>query len=309
MIVQGINLDTLPEQFQLQNQGLTLLLDGDFNVYRAAATVKTLGTAIRRFYQEVLTEMFLVGVTQCEVFITPSGCAKCNRYWYPTVKKYQDNRANKVHLPLKDPLKHHLMQNPLEYREQGITVCFDDWFEADDSIVTRAYQLGSECVVSSGDKDLRLAPQARWDAKTGSIQPALENQFGYLLLDRIEAAPVKGHGTKFFWWQMLAGDTADNVKGIQKLHGKDCGAIGGYEALDCITDETEAAEFVIRAYAEIQQDALAEAEMLWLRRSEDDSGYKYLMEVVKDTQLRDWLQSLSQYHTEYIKYQLENLND
>lgn len=304
MIVQGINLDTLPDQFQLQNQGLTLLLDGDFGVYKSAATVKTLGTAIRRFYQEVLTEMFLVGVTQCEVFITPSGSAKCNRYWYPTVKKYQDNRTNKVHLPLKDPLKQHLMQNPLEYQDQGITVCFDDWFEADDAIVTRAYQLGSECVVSSGDKDLRLAPQARWDAKTGSIQPALANQFGYLLLDRTEAAPVKGHGTKFFWWQMLAGDTADAVRGLISYEGKGVGAIKAYHLLNEIKTEVEAASLVFEAYASINQNALAEAEMLWLRRYATDSAYEYIRPLLSGT-LAQWCDSLHSYNKEYIQWALE----
>lgn len=308
MQVQGIDLSTLTEQFQYVNQGSVLLYDGDFSVYRASATVKTLKTAIRRFYQEVLTEMFLTGTKECRVFITPSGNAKCNRYWYPSVKRYQDNRKNKVEIPLREPLKQHLISNPTEYHSEGISIVYDYWHEADDLIVQDSYSL-ENCIVSSGDKDLRLSPASRWDAKTGSVQPKLKDRFGYITLDRTEASPVKGHGTKFFWWQMLAGDTADNVKGILKLHGKNCGDIGAYEALQDFTDETECAEWVIQQYANIQQDVLAEAEMMWLRRTPDDSACKYILEVIKDPILREWIQGLGEYHKKYVQHQIQTTQE
>ena len=98
-------LQNLPEQFTLANNNKVLLLDADFLVYRAAAKAAKLETAIRRFYTSVLEHMFLVGVSECRIFLTPTGCAKCQRYHYPTIKPYQEQRSKRAELPLKGPLK------------------------------------------------------------------------------------------------------------------------------------------------------------------------------------------------------------
>jgi len=291
-------------QFESDENGdKVLLLDADFSIYQAAATVKTLKTAIRRFYQLVLTEMFLTGTKKCRVFITPSNCAKCNRYFYPTVKRYQDQRKTRQELPLKGPLKHHLLTNPSEYAEQGITVAASDWFEADDLIIIHAHELGDNGLVSSADKDLRLTPGPWWDMQMGRVV-TIENRYGYLYWDADAPANArcKGRGTAFFWAQMLMGDSADNVKGIQKFEGKLCGPAAAYEALKDIPTESEAANMVCRAYAAIGQNVLAEAEMVWLRRTEDDSAYAYLMEVVTDDAILGWLMQLHEYHNKHLEW-------
>lgn len=302
MIIRGLDLANLGEQLAPANPGKILLLDGDFHCYRSAATVKTLPTAIRRFYQLVLEEMFLLGVQECTVYLTPSGCSKCNRWHLPTVKPYQGQRQARQELPLKGPLKQHLLSNPEEYAAQGITVVGSPVFEADDLIVMDSYALKERCIISSGDKDLWLSPWARLDQVTGEVWAPLDDPYGWIEWDETKAMPVRGHGLKFFWWQMLAGDEADNIKGVRTLRGKLCGKRGAYDAIAPLATAQEAAEFVVGAYASINQDVLAEAEALFLRRHEHDSGYEYIMSVLANPSYRDWLTSLRDYHTQHIQY-------
>ena len=302
MIIRGLDLANLGEQLAPANPGKILLLDGDFHCYRSAATVKTLPTAIRRFYQLVLEEMFLLGVQECTVYLTPSGCSKCNRWHLPTVKPYQGQRQARQELPLKGPLKQHLLSNPGEYAAQGITVVGSPVFEADDLIVMDSYALKERCIISSGDKDLWLSPWARLDQVTGEVWAPLNDPYGWIEWDETKAMPVRGHGLKFFWWQMLAGDEADNIKGIRTLRGKLCGKRGAYDAIASLATAQEAAEFVVGAYASINQYVLAEAEALFLRRHEHDSGYEYIMSVLANPSYRDWLTSLRDYHTQHIQY-------
>lgn len=294
-------LQDLPEQFPLPNKDRVLLLDADFIVYRAVAKAAKLDTAIRRFYTSVLEYMFLVGVKQCRIYITPSGCAKCQRYHYPSVLPYQDNRKNKVELPLKGPLKAHLLRNPTEYSEHGISIGASDWFEADDLIIMHAHELGEFGIVCSDDKDMRLTPYPWWDNKTGQLM-TIPDSYGWM--DVLEGKAV-GHGRAFFWMQMLMGDTADNVRGILTLNGKNCGQMSARDFLKQFNNETDAANAVCRAYAAINQNVLAEAEMMWLRRSEDDSAYAYLMEVVTDDSLRGWIEQLHLYHQSHLAWVME----
>lgn len=294
-------LDDLPEQFPLANSSKVLLLDADFLVYRAAAKAAKLDTAVRRFYTSVLEYMFLTGVKECRIFITPTGCAKCQRYHYPSVKRYQDNRKDKVEMPLKGPLKQHLLDNPTEYSGHGISIGASDWFEADDLIIMNAHELAELGIVCSDDKDMRLTPYPWWDNKTGQLL-TIPDTYGWM--DVVDGKAV-GHGRAFFWMQMLMGDSADHVKGILTLEGKNCGPVGARDFLKGFKNETDAANAVCRAYAAINQNVLAEAEMMWLRRTEDDSAYAYLMEVVTDDSLRGWIQQLHDYHLKHLEWVLE----
>lgn len=307
MMLLDVKLDELPDQFELANTNKILLLDGDFNIYKVAATVKKLDTAIRRFYTMVLTEMFLAGVKECNVYITPTGGAKCDRVHYPTVKVYQSNRKKKAPLPLREPLKQHLIDHPYEYASSGIRICFSNYFEADDLIVMDSYSLGNG-IVSSLDKDLRLSPYSRWNDTAGSIDDKLQDPFGYIYYDSTEAMPLKGHGTKFFWAQMLMGDGADAVKGILTYCDELCGPKRAWDVLGSIETEQEAAETVVKAYASINQNYLAEAECLWLRRSEDDSAYQYIRPLLVSKPLIDWTDALHEYNTQYVSYSKGQLN-
>lgn len=307
MQIRGIDLSGLPEQLQAPAvSDKVLLLDGDFMVYKAAATVKRLDTAIRRFYQLVLEEMFYANVKECLVYLTPTNCAKCGRYLLPTVRPYQAQRTARPELPLKQPLKQHLLSNPNEYSQHGIEVLGSYEYEADDFIVMDSYRFKERCIISSGDKDLRLSPYARLEMPAGTILAGVPDSYGYIAWDDTHSFPIVGQGTKFFFAQLLAGDAADNIKGILTLNGKPCGATKAFEVINPIASAEEAAERVVGAYAAIQQDVLAEAEALFLRRWEGDSAYAYFMEVLTDAKLIQWIKDLKEYHIKYKEWLLGN---
>lgn len=309
-LIRGIDLSTLSAQ--LETPPVTdkvLLLDGDFGVYAAAATCKRLDTAIRRFYTWVLEQCFYANVKECLVYLTPTGCAKCGRYLLPTVRPYQAQRTTRPELPLKQPLKQHLLSNPNEYSQHGIEVLGSYEYEADDLIVMDSYRFGERCIISSGDKDLRLSPYARLEMPSGTILGRVPVDYGYIAWDESHSFPIVGQGTKFFFAQMLAGDAADNIKGILTLNGKPCGATKAFEVINPIATAEEAAERVLGAYATIGQDVLAEAEALWLRRHEQDSAYEYLMSLVTTPEYRSWLTQLRDYHEQYRTYILEQSNE
>lgn len=296
----------LPEQFPPSIPGRVLLLDSDFMCYQAAATVKNLDTAIRRFATLVETQRFLIDAEDVQVHVTPQGCVKCHREWYPTVKVYQDNRTGKPKPPLLHPLR--------------TAVVEQDWLphwsihsslelEADDQLMMSAVLLGDRAVMCSGDKDLNITPGPLWVNYEGRID-YIEDRFGWIKLKQTtNGNKVVGHGTKFFWAQMLMGDQADNVQGIIKLNGRLCGAVGAHNALEDITSESDAAEYILRAYIEARQNPLAEAECLWLRRSLDDSAHAYLSELGLPDYLQHWLDQLHQYHQEVLELKQRERDD
>lgn len=285
----------LPEQFAPAVQGRVLLMDGDFPCYASAATVKTLPTALRRYQTLVETEKFLVNAEMVRVHVTPKGCNKAHREWYPTAQPYQGNRKDKPKPPLLHPLR-----DALSTHEWPDYWSVFEWYdrEADDGLILDAHVLGDRAVMVSGDKDLQLTPGPLWIADEGRID-YIRDRFGWC---KVKGDKIVGHGTKFFWYQMIMGDTADHVKGITRLHGKLAGKVAAHNVLKDITSEADAAEVVLRAYLANKQNPLAEAECLWLRRSLDDTAYRYLSELGLPDYLQQWLDSLNQYHIEVLAF-------
>lgn len=302
MQIGGINLNELGAQLEPPAPSDTvLLLDSDQHIYKAASTVKRLDTAIRRFYQLVLEEKFYTNAKEVRAYITPSDNFKCGRYLLPTVKPYQGQRANREELPLKAPLKAHLIANPHEYAVQGIEIIFDYQAEADDRIIEDSIEFGERGLVSSFDKDMNLCRGPKWNPELGTID-TIDDAYGWIEYDK-SRGKIIGHGTAFFWAQMLMGDSADNVKGILTLGGKVCGPAKTYEFLKDLDSESKAANAVVRAYAEINQNFLAEAECLWLHRHPFDSALDYIHPLLEGD-LQKWAEALHQYNEEYKAWRL-----
>ena len=302
MNIRGVDLTALGNQMQPQDPlDMVLLLDSDQHIYKAASTVKRLDTAIRRFYQLVLEEKFYTNAKEVRAYITPSDNFKCGRYLLPTVKPYQSQRATRKEIPLKAPLKAHLIANPYEYTAQGIEIIFDYHAEADDRIIEDSIDFGERGIVSSFDKDMNLCRGPKWNPEIGTIS-TIDNAYGWIEYDKSKGNIV-GHGTAFFWAQMLMGDYADNVQGILTLGGKLCGPAKAYEFLKDLGSEAEAANAVVRAYAEINQNFLAEAECLWLHRHPFDSAFDYIHPLLEGD-LQKWCESLHAYNEEYKAWQL-----
>lgn len=288
----------LPDQFDRTVQGRTLILDSDFLAYRAATTVKKLATALTRFQTLVETERFVVGAEDVRVHLTPRGCQKCRRFDYPSAKPYQANRDGKPKPVLLEPLRQAIGTH--QWPAHWSIFSWQDR-EADDGMIMDSFTYGASGVVSSGDKDLCLTPHPYWIIDEGRLD-VIENRFGWIKRKEWDKDwKIVGHGTKFFWAQMLMGDDADNVKGILTYKGRTCAKAGAWEALKDVQTEDEAANLVLRAYADIGQDFLAEAQCLWLRRSLDDCAFKYLSELDLHPQLRNWMQLLHEYHQQVLE--------
>lgn len=309
MLLLGVDTSSLKPQFDAIVQGRTLLLDADAACYKAVNNCAKLETAIGRFVKAVLEFQFLANCSDVRIHLTSRRSRKANREWYPTVKPYQGNRKNKPKPPLLEPLRnaiaHHASLEdgkiPVEW-----PVFLHDYWEADDGLVMDSAYYGDRGVVWSEDKDLNISPGPVFDLKTGRTD-YIDNRYGWISECYTDSGKLKakGHGTKFFWWQMLAGDTADNVQGITKLDGKLCGPRGALDLLLPIADENEACNRILWAYAKAGQQFLPEAEVLWLRRHPEDSAYEYIKSLDLDPKLRVWLEDQHQYHQEIFKIKAE----
>lgn len=294
MIVSGLDLSEFDddEEFAVV-PGRTLIIDGDGPCYVAAATVKTLPTAIRRWQMEILTQMFLAECADGEVELTHETSTKAGRYSIKAIKPYQGQRTGPKP-PLLSAVREAVAMH--DNRLPDFSVNMNYTLEADDTMIMRAYVLKENGVIRSDDKDLRMTPYNYWDIKRGIMLPP--DPVGQLWMEETASKRTcKGHSLKFFWAQMLMGDTADNIKGILTLDGKTCADVGAYNALHPIKDINEVANFVIDAYRSINQNPLPEGWLLWLLRWPGDNFWNYLSELqispanrsfLDDCVARDW---------------------
>lgn len=272
----GVDLSTLGDQFQGHVQGRTLIMDGDGPAYVASATVKTLPTAIRKMQEIILTQMFLTKAENCIVHLTANTSHKAGRFNIIAAKPYQGNRTGKAKPPLLEACRQALA-HPLHWLPE-FEVVMNHLLEADDAMIQDAYRLKEHGLIWSDDKDLRMTPYDYWCKKTGTILQA--NGFGSIWLDdSTSTTKCLGVGKKFFWAQMLMGDTADNIQGVKKLNDKLCGAVGAYHYLHPWNDESAAANKVIDAYRAIDQNPIPEGWLLWLLRHDGDTFWTYCNEL------------------------------
>lgn len=268
--------------------GRTVSIDGDALCYRVTAGCAKLETAHRRFITGIYEIMFLTGAEFARVHLTPKGCQKNERHLLLPVKPYQGNRTNKPKPPLLEPLRDTAAS--LFDPKENITVYAHYDVEADDAIMRDAYLI-ENLIVWSEDKDLQIVPCELYNIQTGIVS-RIQDRFGYIKLIKTDSGKdkIKGHGTKFFWTQMLMGDTADNVKGIEKYNGKLCGLVAAYNTLVKCPSEPAAANLVLDGYRAIDQNPIPEGECLWLSRCVGDSfaGYVWSLELSDDN--REFIQ-------------------
>lgn len=152
--------------------------------------------------------------------LTPSESDKGGRYKQALLKKYQDNRTGR-----EKPRMLHVMRDHLATvfpATQWVTC------EADDGMSMAQYAAISEgnedlCIIASKDKDLCMVPGWHMDWDTGELIHV--DEFGWVNLKEkrsssgVVSKKLVGYGQKFFWAQMLIGDTADNISGIPAIPG------------------------------------------------------------------------------------------
>lgn len=157
--------------------------------------------------------------------LTPFTSDKGGRYKQAIQKPYQGNRVDKP-----KPRMLHVMRQWLSDNYRGV-MC--ETCEADDSMAAAQYQAlaaGNRdlSIIASKDKDLDMVPGLHMVWDTGDIiDTAASNNgdFGWVDLKETRSASgsksskLKGYGHKWFWAQMLIGDTADHIAGLPKVTG------------------------------------------------------------------------------------------
>lgn len=146
--------------------------------------------------------------------------------------------------------------------------------EADDLMALEQVQRAGETIICTRDKDLRMVPgwHYGWECgKQPSFGPELVDSKGWLRLN--EKGDVKGVGLKFFFYQMLVGDTVDNIPGCPKV-----GAIKAFGILKDLNTKKEHEEAVKDAYKKVYgEDRYMErleeqSKLLWMIRELDNEG-------------------------------------
>ena len=226
MIVNGIDLDGLADDadaIQIPDPvpGRVVHIDADFLAYMMSAE-KADGTDTKTFddmkHNTVVfadTIKGLAGATHLHMHLTPSTSNKGGRYEQAIQKQYQGNRLDKP--------KPRYLNILREWMNAHFPCTMHQNCEADDGMSSMQYAAiargeRSLSIIATKDKDLNQVPGLHVDWDTGAIVDADEFGSTYLY-NRNGQQVLKGFGQKFFWAQMLMGDTADNTQGLPKLPG------------------------------------------------------------------------------------------
>ena len=204
-------------------------------------------------------------------------------------KEYKGGRKQQKPFHFYNLLSHILSSYPHHIDESGL--------EADDAMVIHQYsrwkQGLKDTIICSRDKDVRQCPGWHYSWEVGrqaSIGPIEVDELGWLehkspedrdAKGKLKPAKIFGTGEKFFYYQMMTGDTVDSVAGIR---GK--GPVFGYHLLKDATSVRECYELVAEKYVQAWGDKWKEkmkqqANLLYMIREVDEEGNKVLWKPPK----------------------------
>lgn len=286
-------------------------IDADFIAYQAACWTRDELDGIRpkRTLEEMEDQVrFLVNhqmrLAQAETYvlhITPPGSTKGDRESKTVTKFYQGNRKGTEPPEMLDAVR--------SYMGEHMTCVVHMDQEADDGLCQAIYAAIAAgnpelAVLVSRDKDLNMVPGFYLDMDEEVVKEQ-KDFFGQLYVDRSKStAKVKGRGTKYLWYQCLAGDPADNIAGLPSFvdpkaatptKEKKCGPITAHLALQHCTTDRECYDVVREMYKSSKHEwvhwrtqlpvtwgeaLLGDMEALWMRRTPDDRVSDFLLEVL-----------------------------
>lgn len=219
-----------------------VLIDGDIVAYRAAASYEGGHSGdpyekADQITQGILDDCsFYADVDAHHMFM--SGTTNFRKAIAKT-KVYKGNRNPKAKPESLSSVKTYLVDR------------YDGEFsvdqEADDLIGIYATMYGpADSIIASIDKDMLQIPAYHYNIVSGSFQKVTDSE-----------------GTKFFYTQLLTGDPADNIPGVQGVGPKKADKI-----LEGLEDEYEMYEACLNAYQGDLEFLIENAQLLWLRREE-----------------------------------------
>lgn len=232
-------LDTPPSK---SDRG-KVLIDGDIVAYRAAYSAND--GSERDAMQKVHDVMrWILGnacysseIEEYDLFLTGDGNF---RYDIAVTYPYKGNRSER-----EKPRHLKFVRNYMMEAYSG-TMSYGE--EADDLIAMEATRCGPTTVIASIDKDMLQIPCLHYNFKRDEWHS----------VDEFD-------GLRFFYSQILTGDTADNIVG---LHG--VGPVKANRILEECEDEDALWEAVINAYNGDLDRVVENARLLWLRRQQEE---------------------------------------
>ncbi len=216
-----------------------ILIDGDPFAYRAAFSciddeVDDAIDKIDELLEDTLQEFFWdVESAEYELFLTGKGNF---RNEIAVTKPYKGNRKDVEKPEHLEPIRKHMI------KEWGAVVSKGQ--EADDLLGIRATEENYNVIIVSIDKDMLQIPCTHFNP----------NQKKYYRMTREE-------GLRFFYTQILTGDTADNIQGLYRV-----GPVKAKKILEDCETEQEMYEAVLAAYEGQEDRVIENARLLWLRR-------------------------------------------
>ena len=255
-----------------------LLVDGDGLAYYCAGNDDTdAGEARQRLVDKVKNASRLVGAERVMVLITGEGSNKGHRYAVARVKPYQGQRAGSRRPKNWGALREFLTGTTLPF-EHDITL----EAEADDLFGWYAYNQPDNVVIYTQDKDMRMLPGMHLDWVNHAMHrvaytktTCVERELMYNLVVTDSVFNDKQYGPKWFWLQMLHGDTADNIPGLPRyvVDGK-AKPVGEVTANKLLHSEhlphLRVAELYRSHYgARWLVEMMEQAVLLWMRRVPD----------------------------------------
>lgn len=196
------------------SESTELHADGDYLAYYCSGNDETSFGAARRNTLDLIENVAqIAGAAGRKVLHLTSGLScKGSRYIIATEKVYQGQRDGS-----RKPKNWEAMRTWLESGDIGYGWTVKNWVdrEADDGVAAAAryaIQCGRTPAIFSRDKDFRMIPGLHVDWDTLGMTLTHGDTFAVYGIDG-----EKLYGAKWFWQQMLQGDSADNIPGCAKV--------------------------------------------------------------------------------------------
>ena len=221
------------------------LIDGDILIFRTAAATneESLGIAKARLNELVESILFRLNTREYIFYISGS-----DNFRYKANPEYKANRREAVDPVHREALKIHAIEVWNAQVVHGM--------EADDALAMEQMRTDPtgdypETVIVTIDKDLNMVPGPHFN----------------FVKDTLFSVSHK-EGTRFFWEQLLIGDKADNIIGIDRI-----GPVRAKKALQDAHTEDEMFDIVRSIYNDDER-LLMNARCLWMCRKEPDEWRK-----------------------------------
>ena len=230
-----------------KNENLQILVDGDPFAYRAAFSCEEKINGVRVVVKEVQeaydkidelletaleTVLWEVTDDKYQIFLTGKGNFRKD---IAVTREYKANRKQPKPVYLSD-VRQHMIDNwkVIVSKDEDVVDVFGIWSNP-------------ESIVISIDKDMLQLACTHYNPHRRTWQTVEEFE-----------------GLRFFYKQILTGDSADNIQGIYGVGPKKAEKI----LADCKTEQDLYQECV-RAYGGDEERVIENGKLLWLRREEE----------------------------------------